>query len=464
MMPFLIRRLLWFLPTGIIISLLAFALSKSAPGDPVALRNSAVVASSAIESDRLYQETARMLGLDKPAFYFALRSSAHPDTLYRILLKERREAMEILLGQCGNWPAVQTHFQQIDAAFQKASAVSGANAVAQHLRELGSISNISAIQSRLNQLLVQVNSDSILQSNLTDPISRIQEHFPALKSTFMRYQLFIPAWHWYGLDNQYHHWLTGVLKGDFGASYQDGRPVGRKVGEALRWTFRLNLVALLLAFGLAIPLGVRSAQREGGRFDRWATVILFMAYSLPVFWLATLLQVFLTTPEYGLDWFPSSGLSELDAGSPWWQRWSDQAAHIFLPVFCLTLGALAFIARQMRGGMLQVLGMDYIQTARAKGLSERRVIWKHALANALFPLITLIGSVFPSILAGSVVIEVIFGIPGMGKLSVEAIFARDWPVVFTILMMGAGLTMTGIFVSDLLYALADPRVRQGLKK
>jgi peptide/nickel transport system permease protein len=118
----------------------------------------------------------------------------------------------------------------------------------------------------------------------------------------------------------------------------------------------------------------------------------------------------------------------------------------------------------MRGGMVQVLDMDYIKTARAKGLSERAVIWKHAFRNALFPIITLIGSVFPSVLAGSVVIEVIFGIPGMGKLSVEAIFARDWPVVFAILMMGALLTMIGIFVSDFLYAMADPRVRHGLKK
>ncbi len=184
-----------------------------------------------------------------------------------------------------------------------------------------------------------------------------------------------------------------------------------------------------------------------------------MLYSLPVFWIATLLQVFFTTPEYGMDWFPTAGLSELPPTAPFWERLLDQTAHIFLPVVCLTYGSLAFISRQMRGGMLQVLDQDYIRTARAKGLPERRVIWRHAFRNALFPIITLIGSVFPSILAGSVVIEVIFGIPGMGKLTVDAIFARDWPVVFAVLMMASVLTVAGLLVSDMLYAWADPRVR-----
>ena len=464
MMPYLLRRLLWFVPTGIIISLLAFALSKFAPGDPVALRNSSIVASSVTEADRLYEETTRILGLDKPAFYFAVRSIAHPDTLHRVLRKERRAAMLALLGQSGNWPAIQAYYDQITAGYLKAAGLQEAGQISRNLRDLYARSDSSEITAILDSTNAILHRDTLLLISLGSSIAEIQTKFSQLQSSRTRYKLYIPALHWYGFDNQYHHWLTGIFRGDFGTSYLDGRPVGRKVADGLKWTFRLNLVSILLAFGIAIPVGVWSARREGGRMDRWATVLLFMAYSMPVFWLATLLQVFLTTPEYGLDWFPSTGLSELGTSASRWELFADQLIHLTLPVFCLTLGSLAFIARQMRGGMLQVLGLDYIKTARAKGLSERAVIWKHAFRNALFPIITLIGSVFPSVLAGSVVIEVIFGIPGMGKLSVEAIFARDWPAVFAILMMGAILTMMGIFVADLLYALADPRVRHGLKK
>jgi len=464
MMSYLLKRLAWFVPTGIIISLLAFALSKFAPGDPADLRNSAVVSASFLEADRLYGETTRLLGLDKPIFYFAVRSAAHPDTLHRVFRKERRNAMLALLGQYGNWPAVQAYYEQIHIAFQESLKLRDAGQMSRSLRDMLALSDPNQIRAGLGAIQAQIGSDSLLFLKLNPSVASIHKKLASLQSNRSRYKLYIPVLHWHGFDNQYHHWLAGLIKGDFGTSYLDGRPVGKKVSDGLVWTFRLNLISIFMAFGIAIPLGVWSANKVGGRLDRWTTVLLFMAYSVPVFWLATLLQVFFTTPEYGLDWFPSTGLSELDAGASWWARFADQAVHLSLPIFCLTLGALAFIARQMRGGMLQVLGMEYIKTARAKGLSARLIIWKHAFRNALFPIITLIGSVFPSLLAGSVVIEVIFGIPGMGKLSVDAIFARDWPVVFAILMMGALLTMAGIFLSDVLYALADPRVRHGVKK
>jgi peptide/nickel transport system permease protein len=187
-------------------------------------------------------------------------------------------------------------------------------------------------------------------------------------------------------------------------------------------------------------------------------------YSLPNFWIATMLVVFFTTPEYGMDWFPSLGLGDLPPDAPFWQRFVEAGTHLVLPVFCLAYGALAFISRQVRGGMLNVIRQDYIRTAWAKGLNAQPVIWKHAFSNALFPIITMFASIFPAVFAGSVVIEVIFNIPGMGKLTVDAIFQRDWPVVYTVLMLAAVLTMTGILVADILYAIADPRVSYGQDK
>ena len=466
MTGYLLKRVLLFIPTVIVISLLAFALSKSAPGDPVELRSStggATVATDIRQADRLYAETARLMGLDKPAFYCALTSAAYPDTLHRILRRDHRQNLRRLTGAYGNWPAIQRYYQSIAAAEDALlnAGPQGGFGIHRPLRDLYVQHEERPIRARLDTIAAVLQRDSVAMAVVGGSMAELRQRYEQMRSTPTRSLLYVPAFYWQGFDNQYHHWFTGFLRGDFGKSYQDGRPVSRKVSDALKWTLWLNIIAVLLSFGLAIPIGVWSAQRAGGRFDRGATVALFMLYSLPVFWVATLLQVFFTTPQYGMDWFPTAGLSALPATVSWGSRFMDQAAHMFLPIVCLTYGSLAFVSRQMRGGMLQVLDQDYIRTARAKGLPEGRVIWKHAFRNAVFPIITLIGSVFPAVLAGSVVIEVIFAIPGMGKLTVDAIFARDWPVVFAVLMMASVLTIVGLLVADILYAWADPRVRFG---
>jgi len=173
-----------------------------------------------------------------------------------------------------------------------------------------------------------------------------------------------------------------------------------------------------------------------------------------------MMVVFFTTPEYG-EWtniFPNIGLGKLRSTAPFWDRFWETAKHLILPVLCLSYARIAFISRQMRGGMLNVLQSDFIRTAKAKGLNEQQVIWKHGFRNSLFPIITMLASVLPLTLAGSVVIEVIFNIPGMGKLTLDAILTNDYPIIFVILMMSAIMTMLGILIADILYAFADPRV------
>ena len=170
-----------------------------------------------------------------------------------------------------------------------------------------------------------------------------------------------------------------------------------------------------------------------------------------------MLVVFITTPEYGMDWFNTS-LPYCSSTTSFWTCFWSTAANLVLPIFCITYASLAFISRQMRGGMLDVLQQDYIRTARAKGLSENKVVWKHGFRNSLFPIITLFASVFPRAIAGSVVIEIIFNIPGMGKLAFEAITHSNWPVVLAVLMLVAIMTMIGTLVADILYAVADPRI------
>jgi peptide/nickel transport system permease protein len=245
--------------------------------------------------------------------------------------------------------------------------------------------------------------------------------------------------------------------GDFGISYQDKRPVSSVIRSSISWTLVLSLASMLLSYLIAVPLGVISAKDKGSMKDKTITTGLFMLFSLPNFWIATLMVVFFCGGDW-FSWFPSPGADWPSASLPFLEWLPQMAFRLILPLICWTYGSLAFISRQMRGGMLNVLGQDYIRTARAKGLEENKVIWIHAFRNSLLPVITLFASVFPLAIAGSFVIEFIFSIPGMGKISLDAILARNYPVLFTVMMFTAILTLTGNLIADILYAFADPRI------
>jgi peptide/nickel transport system permease protein len=257
---------------------------------------------------------------------------------------------------------------------------------------------------------------------------------------------------------QYALWLKRMATLDFGRSYKDNRPVMDKIRERLPVTLQLNIISLLLTYLLAIPLGIYSATHQYSAGDKVTTVSLFILYSLPSFWVATVLILFLGGGDY---WhiFPISGISSLDAEKlAWWPWLKDRVWHLVLPVTCLTYGGLAYISRQMRSGMLEILRQDYIRTARAKGLSERAVILKHALRNSLIPIVTLLAELLPAMLGGSVIIESIFTVPGMGQLGFESILARDYPTVMAISTIAAFLTLIGLLLSDISYALVNPTI------
>lgn len=270
----------------------------------------------------------------------------------------------------------------------------------------------------------------------------------------------------YGLDQplhvQYLSWLKKLSQLDFGRSFSsDNRPVLDKIKERLPVTISLNIIALLIEFGLAIPIGILAAVHRDTLLDKGLTVFVFLGFAVPTFWLALLLMYFFGVK---LNWLPISGLHTLGYESlGWFGRLWDLAKHLILPVLVASFGSLAGVSRYMRSAMLQVIGQDYITTARAKGLSERVVIWKHGLRNALLPLITLAGFSIPGLIGGSVIFETIFAIPGMGQLFYQGVMSRDYPVVMGILVIGAGLTLIGNLIADLCYAVADPRIRQGGK-
>lgn len=272
---------------------------------------------------------------------------------------------------------------------------------------------------------------------------------------------------------QYGLWLERMVHLDFGHSFashqkpvfwaetdKDGNTTPGMIQEAMPVTLLMNVTGLLLTLTLAIPLGVMAAKRVAQWPDRAITLFNFIGFSLPGFWLSLLLMYWLGVIH---PWFPISGLhslhyDQLDA----WGKLKDMGLHLFLPVVIPAITGLAGVTLFVKNGMLEVLSQDYVTTARAKGLSERTVTYRHALRNAMLPLITLIGLSLPGLIGGSVIAETIFAIPGMGKLFYEAVMMRDFPVVMGILTIGSALTLVGNLLADLAYAWADPRLRRGV--
>ncbi|MDY0190491.1 MAG: ABC transporter permease [Desulfuromonas sp.] len=266
----------------------------------------------------------------------------------------------------------------------------------------------------------------------------------------------------YGLDKplteQYFLWIKRLVQLDFGTSFsQDHRPVWDKIVERLPITVLINVLSVGLILLIAIPLGILSATKRNSMFDRWTTLLVFLGFATPSFWLALLLMDYLGVY---LGWFPISGIKSLgyDYLSPSGQVW-DVIHHLLLPVMVSAFGGLAGFSRYMRSNMLEVIQQDYILTARAKGLSEWTVIAKHALRNALLPIITILGLSVPGLIGGSVIFESIFAIPGMGKLFYDGVMMRDYPLIMGVLVIGAVLTLVGNLLADVGYALADPRIR-----
>ncbi len=267
-----------------------------------------------------------------------------------------------------------------------------------------------------------------------------------------------------GLDRplpvQYAVWLKKTLTGDFGNSFKDRRPVWEKIRERIPLTVTLAASAIFITFALSIPLGILSAIKEGSLADRASTLLLFMLVSLPSFWIGTLIIIFFCGGDF-LDWFPPAGVHSLDYDPswPWARRVGDYMHHLAMPIFVTTYGAFAFQSRILRSSMLDAKSQDYVRTARAKGVSERVVVFKHILRNSIIPIATNIGGILPALIGGSVIIETIFSLPGLGFLGYQAVLARDYPVVLALLTVSSALTLIGILLSDLALVLVDPRIR-----
>lgn len=466
----------------IIISLLAFVISLNSPTDPVEnLVNASVNASDlnaeSGASEQLRQEVRRKLGLDLPVFYFSLSNYAQSDTLYKIPERSYQENLSKLTNLYGNWDNVQNYYHaslELKTALEKA------------LRD----SLVKIDKSKLNEVTLAANSlletyqpakisyyfsvfDSVLNVPVLAPqneiYSKVKKAYQLMVTEKSLWKTYIPSIHFYW-DNQYGMWLfgnsergrKGVLRGDFGLSYSDNKPVGAKLVEVFPNSFFLVFFSVVFAYVVSIPLGVFAAYKKDGLFDKVSSVIVFMLYSLPSFFVATWLLYEFANPD-NFRWFPVNGdRNPATYNNDWgffsWERIKHQAPYFTLPIIAFTYSSFAFTSRIMRSGMIDVLSADYIRTARAKGLSEKKVVLKHALRNGLLPIITMFANVFPAAIGGSVILETIFGIPGMGSAIYEAILGIDVPVIVAVFTLTGVLTVVGYLVSDILYAIVDPRI------
>ncbi|MBK6834696.1 MAG: ABC transporter permease [Bacteroidetes bacterium] len=488
MLTYIGKRILVFLPTLFVITLLGFIIAINAPGDPVEKMVSAASSSGELGKQSISQQEQKLfwrkkLGLDLPVFYFSISSLAAPDTLYRVYDKNENTALNRLLDKYGNWNEISNYnlacTQFYDLVIATSVDTAGLSEQQQNklydeivqlkfeVQALKSAFTTEAIEAKFTTIK-QIIEKNVSLNKLQTSYTNLTASYQKIKSNSSVWKNYIPAINFYGFKNQYHRWLfgdgefsKGIVRFDFGISYVSKQPVGEIISTKITWSLFFSLCSVFLAYIISIPIGVRSAQKRGGAFDRTSSLIIFMLYSLPAFFVAFLLMLLFANPNV-LSILPSSGVKPVEGypeGASFFECARLSLPYIILPLICYTYSSFAFLSRTIRGSMLEVLEQDYIRTARAKGLSDNKVIWKHAFKNSLFPLITIFANIFPVAIGGSVILETIFTIPGMGLELYNAIAAQNYPIIIAVMTLTGILTLIGFLVSDILYVLVDPRVR-----
>lgn len=267
--------------------------------------------------------------------------------------------------------------------------------------------------------------------------------------------------HSLGLDQplylQYIQWFAGLLHGDFGRSLIDGSPVLSHILERLPNTLELTVIAMLLGLSVSIPLGVFGAIKRGTKVDNFLTIVSVAGVSIPAFWLGLMLILFFAVQfhDWGLPFLPSSGSTSPIGGGDLF----DRIEHLIMPATVLSFGYIAIWSRYTRSSMLEVLSQDYVRTARAKGMTERHLLYVHALRNAMVPLVTLVGLELPGLVSGGAIVEIVFSWPGIGRLALERALQYDFTMVLGLTTFAAILVVVGNLVADILYGVLDPRIR-----
>jgi peptide/nickel transport system permease protein len=481
MRAYVLRRLLMMIPTFFGISLVIFVVLNLAPGRPGALQSADLSQNARNEAtEESYRIFREQFDLDKPVLFNTRFALSRAEVLHDVRIAAGTEpgtaaqkiAAQNALEDFGEYAVPHLASILVEADHSGATA----------LRDAAVYFLLLSAPRRLWHPFDRAPSAAVKAHN-----DEVQAEDAELRS--LRYALDAPedekrrvvrAWErWYDarkqryrygfrdevsilfLDTRFARYWENLVHLDFGVSLVSRAPVLATLLSKLKYSLTLSVASLVLSYLVAIPLGVFSAVRKDTTADRVLTLTLFMLYSLPSFFVATLLLYFFSRGSNypALRFFPIGGFRTPGSDFTTYGSIRDLLWHLTLPLVCLTYGSLAALSRYMRTGLLDVLRADYVRTARAKGLPEITVIGKHALRNGLLPILTLLAGLLPAILGGSVIVEYIFGIPGMGLWVVEAIQQRDYNVVLVVELFSTVLVLLGLLLTDLSYALADPRIR-----
>jgi len=382
-----------------------------------------------------------------PLFYFSIRPLAYPDTLSTPFNKIQKQRIKNFIHRGIGWAELAVYLNSEKSFLDQLK-----------LKGITSIDHISrsdtpdALRSDLENL-----PDSLRGSS---DFKILEKNIQSMERSVNYVSMFIPSFHWHGASNRYHQWLKRIIRGDWGNSRVDYRPSWIKIKEAIAWTLSINLISLILVFGLAIVLGewlFLHHLRSGGK---WVETILFFIYSIPRFFLAMLLIQFFAsdTIHPNLHLFPSPGFFDSDPSASMVTQWFRYGTQLILPVISIVLPSMAYLTRIYANKLLDEKTKPYAFLAWSKGDKPGFITRKHLRRNALMPLIALLGLEIPALIGGSVVIEVLFNLPGMGRLMLQSIVMQDWVIVFNILLLTGIFTILGKLISDILYSLIDPRV------
>ena len=452
-----------------IISLIAFWLSKQAPGDEVMDYLSIDDPRSGINSNPLYlrtsyQKVAHHRLLDLPLFYWSVTPGYYPDTVDHVLPLDDREALKDWIEYSKNGTASFQLYKELHSGLLSSCSGIDQDQMSKQLCQTfdRSLKTHDPELIRKNILALKDNletNDSIDQEIIQKLSSILLLCDKAMSSPVSHEMTYIfPQFTWHGTQNQYHQWMRGLVSQKPLTSLIDGLNAWSKIYDAMKWTLVLNGLAYLLAIFLGVGIGIWSGTHDGKPSERILNWILFALFALPSFWLGTLFIYFLASGEW-FSIFPAGGLGPYQSAGNIASKWTILLYHLVLPVTCLALGALAYVSRQMKQSVLHQMSQPYVKALRAQGISETTIVSKHVTRNALFPVITIIGGSIPALLSGSLIIEVIYDIPGMGRLIYSSLLARDWPVVFPVLMIGAAITVISYVLTDIIYKWVDPRVK-----
>jgi len=457
MTGYVLKRILLVIPTMLVVMIIAFFLSKLVPGDAA----SAMLVLQGIQNDgpnaaKEYERNYKNLKLDKPTFYFSILPDFYPKNIHHIISASRRQQINDFLLQKFRYTDIQDYLSVRDSIIYAKSLVQKDTSKGNHISNLIFETQPAKIKTTIGQLLLYGNADT------SHKIRALETSFDNLMRN--KSSLYFPTLFWHGLDNQFHLWIKEIIAGNFGLSLKDGRMVGDKLAGAIKWTIVLILLNVILSSLISIPAGLYAGYKENGWFDKISSFIWLLLYATPVFWLASLLIVFCTSDRYGafLNIFPIPGTWYIPDNQSFFRSFGQFSGQLVLPVICLVANDIALLSRITKNNVIEQKSKLYVTLAKAKGLNNGQILKKHILPNVLIPLITIIGGRIPAGISGALIIEIIFNIPGMGRLMYESIFSSDWNVVFGILLVVSVFTIIFMLITDIIYAVVNPKIKTAM--